>query len=95
MLTALAAGWSGFALLLLVLMSQPLRMLAMKVVFKVFGVPQKEQVAWALKESKRNGALDLARGFWNRQSQRRSNVDVAPVRRFRAPRSADADEDAA
>ncbi len=96
MLTALAAGWSGFALLLfvlLVLMSQPLRMLAMRVVFKAFGVPQKEQVAWVLKESKRNGALDLARGFWNRQSQRRSNVDVAPVRRFRPPRSADADAD--
>ena len=94
MLTALA-GWSSFAVLLLILMSQPLRMLAMRVVFKAFGVPREKQIEWALKESKRNGALDLAKGFWNRQSQRRSSVDLGPVKRFRAPRSADADEDAA
>lgn len=91
MLTALGVGWSGFALVLLVLMSQPLRMLAMWAVFKAFGVSQKEQAEWALKESKRNGMLDLARSFWNRQSQRRPNVDVARVKRLRAPRSADED----
>lgn len=91
MLTALGAGWSGFALLLLVLMSQPLRMLAMWVVFTVFGVSRQEQAKWALKESKRNGLLDLARSFWNRQSQRRPNVDVASVKRFRASRGADED----
>lgn len=64
MLTALAAGWSGFALpllVLLILMSQPLYMLAMKVVFKAFGVPQEEQAKWVLKKSERNGMLDLAR----------------------------------
>ncbi len=91
MLTALGAGWSGFALLLLVLISQPLRMLAMRVVFKAFGVPKKEQAEWALKESRRNCIFDLARSFWNRQSQRRPRVDVAPVKRFRTPRSADED----
>ncbi|MGH3773038.1 MAG: hypothetical protein ACRDRW_16865 [Pseudonocardiaceae bacterium] len=67
----------------------------MRVAFQAYRVPQEEQVEWALKESKRNGTLDLARGFWNRQSQRRRNGDVAPVKRFRAPRTAGADEDAA
>jgi hypothetical protein len=52
---------------------------------------QKEQVEWALKESKRNGILDLARSFWNRQSQRPPNVDVGPGKRLRAPRNADKD----
>jgi hypothetical protein len=85
------AGWSSFALLLLILISQPLRMLAMRVVFKAFGVPQKQQIEWALKESKRHGALDLIKGFWNRQPRRRPNADVGPLKRFRAPRGADDD----
>ncbi|MEO7195969.1 MAG: hypothetical protein ABIZ05_14335 [Pseudonocardiaceae bacterium] len=95
MLTVLVSGWSSFALSLLVLLGRPLRMLVMRVAFKAYRVPPKQQVKWALKESKRNGTLDLARGFWSRQSQRRPNGDVAPAKRFPAPSVVGADEDAA
>lgn len=66
------AGWSSIGLLLIIF-RQHVRMLAMKLVFKVFGVPQKKQIKWALKEAKRNDKLTLARRFWNRASNGRQS----------------------
>jgi hypothetical protein len=87
-----AAGWNGVVILVVLLLHRPLKMLAMRMVFQVFGMPQKDQIKWAKKESSRNSTLDMARGFWNRRSQGRPNVDVAPVKRLQRSRTGNGHE---
>lgn len=84
--SALVTGkWSGIVLLLLIFFCRPLKMLVMKVVFKVYGVPHDKQVEWVLKEARKNDKLTFARNFWNRSSQRRPTIN-ARLKRIPVPR---------
>jgi hypothetical protein len=53
-------------------------MLTMKLVFVLFCVPRDEQIKWVMKEARRNDTLVLARGFWNRASQRVPKATSSP-----------------
>lgn len=80
-------GWTGLALLLLFLFRQQIKMLAMRLVFLVYRTSREEQNKWLLREARRNDKVTLARGFWNRASQR--GGESRQPRQIRAPRRAE------
>ena len=81
-------GWIGLLLLLIFLVKQQIKMLAMRLVFLAYRTSREEQHNWLLREARRNDTVTLARGFWNRASQRGGDPRQRP-RRTRAPRRAD------
>jgi hypothetical protein len=84
-LTSLAAsGWVGVVVLLIILLRRQIPMLGMRLVFLVYRTPRVDQNKWLLKEARRNDKVTLARGFWNRASQRRPKATPSP-RRIPAP----------
>jgi hypothetical protein len=89
MLTSLAAnGWVGSVFLLIFLLRRQVPMLGMRLVFLVYRTPRADQNKWLLKEAQRNDKVTLARGFWNRASQRTSKLAPSP-RRVPATRRAE------
>jgi hypothetical protein len=61
----------------------------MRLVFLVYRTPRADQNKWLLKEAQRNDKVVLARGFWNRASQR-TPKSVPPPRRIPVPRRTEA-----
>lgn len=75
-------------LLLIFLFKQQIKMLAMRLVFLAYRTSREEQNKWLLGEARRNDKVTLARGFWNRASQRGEESRQRP-RRILAPRRAE------
>lgn len=63
-------GSIGIVLLLVFFSRKQIKMLAMRLVFLAYRTSREEQNKWLLMEARRNDRVTLARGFWNRASQR-------------------------
>lgn len=81
-------GWIGLLLLLIFLFKQQIKMLVMRLVFLAYRTSREEQYNWLLREARRNDTMTLARGFWNRTSQRGGEPRQRP-RRTRVPHRAE------
>jgi hypothetical protein len=86
-------GWIGVVLLAVILFRQQIKMLLMWIVFLLYHTPHADKNKWLLQEARRNDKTALARGFWNRASQRRPESTPPPKRRSpRQPKRASVTE---